>query len=161
MKTYRETGAAGAILDEYEKALEELIQVIEPISHEALTFPVYPDSKDPNCISIQSVLTHVVRAGYRYIDALRILQGENLSYTNGIQLDSAEKYIAGLREMFKYNEQFFEDYPSVEMEENDNSKKVLSPWGQVYDVEQLMEHAIVHILRHRRQIERYLILIGK
>jgi hypothetical protein len=28
-------------------------------------------------------------------------------------------------------------------------------WGQTYDLEQLLEHAIVHILRHRRQIERF------
>ena len=27
--------------------------------------------------------------------------------------------------------------------------------GQSYDAEQLLEHAIVHILRHRRQIEKF------
>ena len=31
-----------------------------------------------------------------------------------------------------------------------------SSWGVRYDLEQLLEHAIVHILRHRRQIERLL-----
>ena len=30
------------------------------------------------------------------------------------------------------------------------------PWGVRYDLEQLLEHAIVHVLRHRRQIERFL-----
>ena len=29
-------------------------------------------------------------------------------------------------------------------------------WRQQYDVEQLFEHAIVHVLRHRRQIERFI-----
>jgi len=29
-------------------------------------------------------------------------------------------------------------------------------WGPTYDFEQLFEHAIVHVLRHRRQIERFL-----
>ncbi len=28
-------------------------------------------------------------------------------------------------------------------------------WGPTYDVEQLLEHAIVHILRHRRQIDKW------
>ena len=42
------------------------------------------------------------------------------------------------------------------MEENDPSKKIKVRWGQLYDPEQLMEHAIVHILRHRRQIENFL-----
>ena len=31
-----------------------------------------------------------------------------------------------------------------------------SRWGVTYNIEQLLEHAIVHILRHRRQIERFL-----
>jgi len=28
-------------------------------------------------------------------------------------------------------------------------------WGPQYDLEQLLEHAVVHILRHRRQIEKF------
>ena len=28
-------------------------------------------------------------------------------------------------------------------------------WGPTYDLEQLLEHAIVHILRHRRQIDKW------
>lgn len=29
-------------------------------------------------------------------------------------------------------------------------------WKVTYDFEQLMEHAIVHILRHRRQVENFI-----
>jgi uncharacterized damage-inducible protein DinB len=29
-------------------------------------------------------------------------------------------------------------------------------WGVIYNLEQLLEHAIVHILRHRRQIEKFI-----
>ena len=28
-------------------------------------------------------------------------------------------------------------------------------WGPIYDPEMILEHAIVHLLRHRRQIERW------
>jgi hypothetical protein len=28
-------------------------------------------------------------------------------------------------------------------------------WGPVYDPEMLLEHAICHLLRHRRQLERW------
>ena len=31
---------------------------------------------------------------------------------------------------------------------------IQSNWGTKYDLEQILEHAIVHVLRHRRQIER-------
>ena len=34
--------------------------------------------------------------------------------------------------------------------------QIRSRWGAMYDLEQLLEHAIVHVLRHRRQIERFL-----
>jgi hypothetical protein len=34
--------------------------------------------------------------------------------------------------------------------------EIQAPWGPVYDLEQMLEHAIVHVLRHRRQIERFL-----
>ena len=33
--------------------------------------------------------------------------------------------------------------------------KMIVRWGPQYDLEQLLEHAIVHILRHRRQIEKF------
>ena len=61
--------------------------------------------------------------------------------------------------MFQYNVQLFDDYPTIPLEEYDNEKKILVRWGQRYDVEQLIEHAIVHILRHRRQIEKFLLKI--
>jgi hypothetical protein len=59
--------------------------------------------------------------------------------------------------MFEFNVQLFNDYPNVKLEELDNAKKVVFASGQVFDNEQLFEHAIVHILRHRRQIERFLL----
>lgn len=38
-------------------------------------------------------------------------------------------------------------------------KKIFTSWNQVYDIEQVTEHAIVHILRHRRQIEKFKIIL--
>lgn len=58
--------------------------------------------------------------------------------------------------MFNYTVQLFEDYPDLAVEELDNQQKIMVRWGQLYDVEQLMEHAIVHVLRHRRQVESFL-----
>ena len=59
--------------------------------------------------------------------------------------------------MFAFNALLFDDYPNVKLEEYDTDKKMRVSWGQLYDVEQIFEHAIVHILRHRRQIERFLL----
>ena len=54
---------------------------------------------------------------------------------------------------------WLENVPNNELEELDNAKKIVTQWGQVFDIDQMMEHAIVHILRHRRQIEKFKILL--
>jgi uncharacterized protein YlzI (FlbEa/FlbD family) len=57
--------------------------------------------------------------------------------------------------MYEYSLNFFQNHPTLEMEQIDNDQTIKVNWGQCYDVEQLMEHAIVHVLRHRRQIEKF------
>lgn len=157
MKTYRNNGAIGAILDEYEKALLELKVVLADVTHEDLMAIVDNKTLDKDCESIQSILTHVIRAGYCYVMEIRKHLGEQITFVERERLDSIEAYQEGLDKMFRYNEQLFEDYPNINIEENDPTKKILVRWGQRYDVDQLYEHAIVHVLRHRRQIERFLI----
>jgi uncharacterized damage-inducible protein DinB len=154
---YRNNGAIGALLDEYEKATNELILVIKDLLSAQLSEIVDHETKDEDCRSVQTILTHVVRAGYAYATYIRNHQGENLAFHKPDHLDTSEKYIEALKEMFRYTEQVFDDYPNIKLEVNDSSSKMLVSWGQTYDVEQLMEHAIVHILRHRRQVERFLI----
>ncbi|RBQ04651.1 hypothetical protein DRW42_18440 [Pedobacter miscanthi] len=73
-----------------------------------------------------------------------------------LQFDQVTPYISRLKEAFIYNEDLFIKNPHITMEEFDQSKKINTKWGQQYDVEQILEHAIVHILRHRRQIKNAL-----
>ncbi|TCD21112.1 hypothetical protein EZ456_19410 [Pedobacter psychrodurus] len=74
-----------------------------------------------------------------------------------LKFDGVMPYISKLQEALKYNEEFFSRNPSITVEELDQSRKISTKWGQQYDVEQMLEHAIVHILRHRRQIKNALI----
>jgi len=160
MKKYRDKGAIGALLDEYEKSIKELKVVINGISNNDLVEIVDSKTDDEDCKSIQTILTHVVRAGYGYVIEVRKYLGEEMEYTNEELLDSIDEYNLALDKMFAYNEKLFEDYPAIKLEENETNKKILVKWGQYYDVEQLFEHAIVHILRHRRQIERFKIKLN-
>jgi len=153
---FRNNGAIGALLDEYEKSITELQDVISPISKEELVIIADKTTEDPDCKSIQTVLTHVISSGYYYAVVIRNYLGESINYKEGILLNSVEEYSDELQKMFQYNVQLFEDYPNIEIEVHDRDKKILTRWGQRYDVEQLLEHAIVHILRHRRQIEKFL-----
>jgi len=147
----RPGGAAGALLDEYEKALKELYGILEHLTESELTEIVDPHTKDPDCHSIQSILSHVVSSGKNYVVYIRNSQGESAPRNESQSLDSATAYIAALEEVLQDNESLFVDYPQI-----DFSHEVEVPWSQTYDVDQLMEHAILHIMRHRRQIVRFL-----
>lgn len=155
IKKFRTNGAIGALLDEYEKALNELIHTISDLNQEELTSIIDPETSDEDCKSIQIILSHIVQSGYTYALEVRKWLGEDIEYKAIVKLESAEAYKLSLIEMFAFNEKLFYDYPNLELCENDPSKKIKVRWGQYYDVEQLFEHAIVHILRHRRQIEKY------
>jgi hypothetical protein len=156
-KIYRNNGAIGALLDEYERAVQDLNDVLKTVSSSELVSIVDDKTTDADCRSIQTILTHVVRSGYGYVTYIRRHIGESLDFPERILLNSIADYRDALDKMFAYNIQLFADYPHVALEVFDSDKKILVNWGQLYDIEQLMEHAIVHILRHRRQIERFII----
>lgn len=156
-KTYRDNGAIGALLDEYEKAINELKVLIQDVTVDQLVQIVDAETKDEDCRSIQTILTHVVKAGYTYSIMVRNSKGEELAFSERKQLDTIKEYLSAIDEMFAYNVEVFQSYPNIKMEEHEEEKKMKARWGQTFDVDQLMEHAIVHILRHRRQIERFMV----
>jgi uncharacterized damage-inducible protein DinB len=152
---FRTNGAIGALLDEYEKSLNELINTVSDLSQEQLIEIVDYNTNDEDCKSIQNILTHVVQSGYTYVVEIRKWLGEKIDYKDKIKLESIDEYKSALAEMLEFNENLFTDYPNLELCEFDPNKKINVRWGQKYDAEQLFEHAIVHILRHRRQIEKF------
>lgn len=157
IRNYRDNGAIGALLDEYEKAIDEFIVLVSPITETELSTIVDYETKDEDTRSIQTILTHVVRAGYYYCVATRSQLGELVQMREIPLYQNTKDFILAVREMFQYNVEMFETISNGQIEEKQEEKKIHVRWGQTYDIEQLYEHAIVHILRHRRQIERYLI----
>jgi uncharacterized damage-inducible protein DinB len=159
MKQYRNNGAIGAILDEYEKAIQELQEVIHDFNSKELAQIVDTETKDPDCHSIQTILTHVINSGYYYAAEIRRFLGGSEGNRSEKPLKTSAEYHLALNEMLQYNVALFEDYPNMKIEEKDNDEKILTRWGQLYDPEQLLEHAIVHVLRHRRQVEKFIAVI--
>jgi hypothetical protein len=158
-KTYRQ-GAIGALLDEYERAISELSQTIDEISDEDLIKIVDSDTTDLRCKSVQTILSHVVSAGFGYAIYIRQLKGEKIAYPHDVFNQSVTDYKKELYELFIFTTDTFADIQDNQIEQHNNNKKIMTFWGQVYDIEQITEHAIVHILRHRRQIEKFKILLG-
>jgi len=152
-KTFRQ-GAVGALLDEYERAISDLKKVIEVIPDNTLTIIINPQTTDENCKSIQTILSHVVSSGYGYATSIHNLKSHNIVRPLKIFHSTIKEYLQDLTNLFSFTENIFKEIKDEELEQFDDSLKIKTTWGQSYDIEQLTEHAIVHILRHRRQIDR-------
>jgi uncharacterized damage-inducible protein DinB len=153
-KVYR-NGAIGALMDEYERAALYLIRVIQSITDDEFEKIVDQNTQDEACRSIQTIARHVVMAGYGYANYIREQFGITKAQSE-IALSSRTESVDQIKQMLTYTEQTLQDKWLMTDEEITNVK-INSSWGPVYDLEQLLEHAIVHILRHRRQVEKFVL----
>lgn len=145
-------------MDEYERAAAELKLIIEKTSDDAFIRVVDTQTKDEDCRSIQTILTHVVRSGYSYANYIR--DSFSITSTRSITESlSRPQAIAGIEAMLDYTVQTLDEKWEMTYEEI-NATIIHPRWGVVYNLEQLLEHAIVHILRHRRQVEKFLRMDG-
>ena len=152
-ETYR-SGPIGALMDEYERAAAELRLLIERIDEDDFVRVVDAQTKDEACRSVQTIMSHVVKAGYGYADYIRE-QFSLASTRPQHNLLSRRESLEQLDAALLYTVQTLEG--KWEMSDAEISSTVIkSRWGTVYDVEGLLEHAIVHLLRHRRQIEKFI-----
>ncbi|HEX5733967.1 MAG TPA: DinB family protein [Blastocatellia bacterium] len=153
MKAYRK-GGIGALMDEYERATAELKILVEQTPDDDYIQVLDARTKDEDCRTIQTILTHVVRSGFGYANYIR--DSFSIPTTRSITgLLSRQEAVVGLDEVLGYTAQTLEGKWEMTDEEIE-AVAIQSRWGVTYTLEQLLEHAIVHILRHRRQIERLL-----
>lgn len=157
IEEYR-NGAIGALLDEYERAILEIVALFQDISQENFVRIMDADTKDPDCHSMQTIMSHVVSAGYSYSYYLRVRDGQNVK-KKSIVIKDVANIESEISKMFEYT---CETINSLSVDFTDDKQWVnfifRTDWGVVYDLEQMFEHAIVHILRHRRQIDKFIIL---
>ena len=66
MEDNKKQNAVLAFLEEYKKAINELQNSISDVSGLELIEIVDPLASNPECRSIQTILTHVVSSGYSY-----------------------------------------------------------------------------------------------
>jgi len=154
------TGAVGALLDEYERALDDLKRVIETIPDPALPFVIDAQTTNADCRSVQSVLAHVVSSGFGYATSIHNHQGHQLARPAKVPRPTIREYLDDLDRVFEFTARVFAELQDADLEQLDDSRKIKTGWGQLYDIEQLTEHAIVHVLRHRRQLEKFKVLLG-
>ena len=151
-KTYRK-GAIGALTDEYEKALEELKTHLIKVP-DAEFRKVYNKEVDTDFQSVQNLVLHMIRSGYVYANHIRKRFG-NSYIVPEIEITKTEQGIFELNKMFEYTVETFEDKWLLTDDELMNT--IIKTSWTTYDLEAIIEHAIVHILRHRLQIEKMII----
>jgi len=150
----KRTRMLGALMDEYERSTIDLKKILTNLSQEE--FKVIKDSKteNPDCRSIQTLLFHMVQSGYTYANYINtIYDGEWLEYKKPIT--TPQESIQELDQMLAYTDQALMDKYNKSSDEI-NSWSFDTRWGTTFNIEQLLSHAIVHILRHRRQVEGFL-----
>ena len=152
-KQYR-PGAIGALMDEYERVALELKNLLITITQEEFIKICDPLTKDEDCRSIQSIMKHVVSAGYRYADQISVfLKKPVINHT--FHIYNLVHAIDELENVLSYTAKLVGNTLTMTREEILSTRQE-TRWG-FYDIEMMFEHAIVHILRHRRQIEKFLI----
>jgi len=142
------------MMDEYERAVADLVVILGRIRDDEFELARDLETKDEGCRSIQTILQHVVRAGYGYASYIREAYGIEAKRPD-IPLPKRLESVDQLEKMLAYTAATLEGKWELSDEEI-MAVRIPSRWGPVYDLEQLLEHAIVHVLRHRRQIERFL-----
>ena len=151
-RTYR-PGALGAMMDEYERAAVELTNLLETV--DAPRFVVEYPQEAEKCRSIQKIMRHVIRAAYGCANDIRAALNMPVTVTLPTNLEDKHASIVALQKALNYTAAALED--KWAMSEDEIERVTMpTPWGTTYTLEQMLEHAIVHILRHRRQIERLL-----
>ncbi len=70
LEDYRK-GAIGALMDEYARAAFELKSLVENVGETDYTRIADAETKDADCHSIQTIMNHVVHAGYSYTNSIR------------------------------------------------------------------------------------------
>jgi uncharacterized damage-inducible protein DinB len=148
-------GAFGAIMDETARAAESFCAVIESLPDER--FLRERPGADPDTGSIRAICAHAIGAAHRYADYIRKARG--LPYVERFELQpdrvAAPASVRPLLiEALRYTEEALEGLYDAPDEE---AAAITFPvrWGPTYDPEMILEHGIVHLLRHRRQVERW------
>lgn len=154
LEDYRK-GAVGALMDEYERAALELKSIVENIDKSEYESIADAETEDESCRSVRTIMSHVVFAGYAYADYIR----DRFSMENAAPESEQivyEKIGGEIEKMLDYTIETLDG--KWEMTDEEICRiKINSRWGVSYDLEQMLEHAIVHVLRHRRQIEKFLL----
>ena len=142
-------------MDEYARAAEDFCRVVQ--GFDAARFATEHASNTPTTISPHAICVHVCGAAHRYAHYIRKARG--VDFVERYELDPARvrspQDVRGLlAEGIAFTEETVEPLMGA-TEEEIQALSFTVRWGPQYDPEMILEHAVCHVLRHRRQLERW------
>ena len=152
-------GPVPALLTVYKNVLEEFISFLKPIDNDKYIFIVDNETNDKDCHSIQTIISHIVNSGYGYAHYIRGAINVE-SVRPDYRIINHNEVEGAIRDVLTFTEGTF---IGKEVSYSDiDAKIVKTPWNDdLYSIESILEHAVVHILRHKVQIERFLKILNK
>lgn len=149
------SGPFGALMDEYARAADDFCRVVE--GFDLARFDAERPSNNPNTISPRAICLHAIGAAHRYAHYIRKARG--VEFAERYEADPARLHsprdVRGLlTEGIVFTEQTVEPLLKATGEEI-QALSFTVRWGPRYDPEMILEHAVCHLLRHRRQLERW------
>jgi len=149
------SGPFGALMDEYARAAEDFCRVVE--SFDLAGFDAERPSNNPNTISPRAICLHVIGAAHRYAHYIRKARG--VDFIERYEADPARLHSPrDVRGLLTEGIALAEQTVAPLLKATEQEIQALSfavRWGARYDPEMILEHAVCHLLRHRRQLERW------
>lgn len=142
-------------MDEYARAAGEFCAVAA--TFDQARFESVRPANDQNTRTPRGVCTHVVQAAHRYLNYIRKARG--IDFVDAFVVDPATVTsptdVPGLlADAISLTEDVVEPLLGLD-EQGIQALSFNVRWGPRYDPEMILEHAVCHLLRHRRQLERW------
>jgi hypothetical protein len=148
-------GPFGALMDEYARAAEDFCRVVE--TFDVPRFDAERPSNNPTTVSPRAICLHATGAAHRYAHYIRKARGVDFIErydTDPARLRAPRDVRAVLTEGIVLTEETVAPLRNA-TEEEIQALSFTVRWGPRYDPEMILEHAVCHLLRHRRQLERW------
>jgi uncharacterized damage-inducible protein DinB len=154
LTNYRYRGARALVLL-HEKSLRELLPVWRSAKAAQVQLPA---TNDPDYVSLEAVLSHALRSARGYMTWLC----EKLDLPDP-GIDQAPDASRVERDAERYIEHLLTRWrlPLAEVEEPRFGAVHKTRWGEDMSCEGMLEHAVMHPVRHRFQLEELLEAQGK
>ncbi len=142
----KKQNAIHALVDEHERALRYLLDMMTSWKEEKLQQTV-----DDKGTTVQDVLDHLVNSLYLYFSWMEKQLGRGTTPYPPVSANSLAEWREKITTCFPYCREV-----ATMLTDEDLGAAFPAPWNdqEIYMIEQMFEHAIVHVWRHCRQLER-------